>query len=41
VRIWKADVERLKAFEGDASCSVNAESAIAAAVIISSNEEEY
>jgi hypothetical protein len=39
VRIWKDAAERRKAFESDASCSVNGEGA-AAAVVISSDEEE-
>jgi hypothetical protein len=40
-RIWKADADRRKAFNGDASCSVNGEGSAAAAVVvvISSDEE--
>jgi hypothetical protein len=40
-RIWKAAVERCKAFQGDASCSPNGKGVVAAAVVfISSDEEE-
>jgi hypothetical protein len=39
-RIWKAAAERRKPFEGDASCSTNGESAAAAVVIISSDEQD-
>jgi hypothetical protein len=39
-RIWKAAADRRKAFNGDASCSVNGEGSAAAVVVISSDEEE-
>jgi hypothetical protein len=39
-QIWKAAMDRRKAFDSDASCSVNGEGAAAAVVVISSDEEE-
>jgi hypothetical protein len=39
-RIWEALVERRKAFEGEASCSMNGEGATAAIVVISWDDEE-